>query len=376
MKRLLPLFLLLFVTAACDGEGQNVHNGTNPDSEQPADTTYIGDATDEDIPVEDPGPPFNNQLAWKLLDPGAIEVWNTLTGYTYEDGAYEVYVAGGFGAVAWYDSRDKKWRHANLPETLSINSLWTDGADYIVVAGEDGLLKRRFDFAQNGSLDWYNDDLSTGVDTELEALHGYDRENIWAVGKNGVMIQFGDDSWTVHEPTAAGLPTNPSPDLTAVLAMGPQKALITMEGTLITYDAGAFTKDETTFAGYKLRAIYDSGDAVWIAADKGTVFKSVDGGWEKHQANVYSQFKALWQSPEGVLFAAGTQTDPTVWTYDGNDQDNWDYVPVESPKFIKDSFPQLRIDPASRITGIWGTSDENAYVCTKEKQVVHYAIHP
>jgi hypothetical protein len=376
MKRLLPLLLLLFIAASCDSEGQNVHNGDNSDSQQPADTTYLGDAAGEDVPGEDPGPPFNNQLAWKLLDPGAVEVWNTLTGFTYDDGAYEVYVAGGFGAVAWFDSRDKKWRHANLPETLSVNSLWTDGADYIVVAGEDGLLKRRYDFAQNGSLDWYNDDLSTGVDTELDAVHGYDRENIWAVGQNGVMIQFGDDTWTVHDPVDAGLPTSPAPDLSAVLAMGPQKALITMEGALITYDAGAFTKDETTFAGYKLRAIYDSGNAVWIAADKGTVFKSVDGGWEKHQANVYSQFKALWQAPSGVLFAAGTQTDPTVWTFDGNDKDNWDYVPVESPKFIKDSFPELRIDPASRITGIWGTSDENAFVCTKEKQVVHFAIHP
>ena len=376
MKPLTPLFLLLLLTTSCDGEGQNVHNGDETDTSQPADTVYLGDAEAEDIPVEDPGPPFNNQLAWKVVDPGALEVWNTLTGMKYEDGAYEIYVAGGFGALTWFDSRDRKWRHANVPETLSINSLWVDGPEYIVVAGEDGLLKRRFDFAENGTLDWYNDDLSTGVDTELDAVHGYDRENLWAVGAGGVMLQFANDTWTLHSPADAGLPNSPPPDLTAVLALGPQKALITAAGMLITYDAGAFTKDETTFAGYKLRAIYDSGDAVWIAADKGTIFKSVDGGWEKHQANVYSQFKALWQSPTGVLFAAGTQTDPTVWTYDGNAQDHWDYVPVESPKFIKDSFPQLRVDPASRITGIWGTSDENAYVCTKEKQVVHYAIHP
>jgi len=376
MKRLLPLFLLLFIAASCDGEGQNVHNGVDSDTRQPTDTSYIGDAEDEDIPVEDPGPPFYNQLAWKVIDPGAIEVWNTLTGMTYEDGAYEVYVAGGFGAVAWYDSRDKKWRHANLPQTLSINSLWSDGLDYIVVAGESGLLKRRFDFAENGTLDWYNDDLSTGVDSELDAVHGYDRDNLWAVGQNGVMLQFSDDTWTTHSPTDAGLPNSPAPDLTAVLALGPQKALITTEGILITYDAGTFTKDEDTFAGYKLRAIYDAGTAVWIAADDGVLFKSDGGGWEKHQANVYSKFKALWQSPSGVLFATGTQTTPTVWTYDGNASDDWNHVPVESPKFIKDSFPDLRVNPASRITGIWGTSDENAYVCTKEKQIVHYAIHP
>lgn len=376
MKRLLPLCLLLFLATSCDGEGRNVHNGDDPDSGEPADTIYLGDAAGEDIPEEDPGPPFNNQLAWKVVDPGALEVWNTLTGMSYDDGAYEVYVAGGFGVIAWFDSRDKKWRHADLPETRSVNSLWTDGPDYILVAGEDGLLKRRFDFARNGELDWYNDDLSTGVTTELEAVHGYDRQNLWAVGSDGVILQFGDDTWTTHSPAAAGFPTSPAPDFTAVLAMGPLKALIATVGTLITYDAGTFTRDDVTFAGYKLRAIYDSGTAIWIAADKGTVFKSVDGGWEKHQANVYSQFKALWQSPSGVLFAAGTQTDPTVWTYDGNDKDNWDYVPVGSPKFIKDRFPELRIDPASRITGIWGTSDENAYVCTKEKQVVHYAIHP
>ncbi len=379
MKHLLPLLLPLLVLAACDGgEGTNIHNRNNDlgPVQQTGDVAHSGDIRAEDIPEEDPGPPFNNQLAWKVVDPGELVVWNTLMGRTYDDGAYEVYAAGGFGTVAWFDSRTKKWNHPNLAQSLSINALWTDGPDYIVVAGEDGLLKRHFDFARNGTLNWYNDDLSVGIDTELDAVHGYDRENIWAVGQGGAIVQLTGDSWVTHDIGAAGFATSPPPDFTAVLALGPQKSLVAAEGILATFDAGTWTIDAETFKGYKLRAIYDAGDTVWLAADKGTVFKSVAGSWEKHQANVYSQFKALWESPSGVLFASGTQTDPTVWTYDGNASDNWDYVPVESPKFIKDSFPDLRVDPASRITGIWGSSDENVYVCTKEKQIVHYAIHP
>ena len=76
-----------------------------------------------------------------------------------------------------------------------------------------------------------------------------------------------------------------------------------------------------------------------------------------------------------MLYAAGTAPSPTVWTYDGNPDDDWDYLAVESPQFIKDAHPELRIAPASRLTGLWGTSEQNIYACTKEKQVVHYAVH-
>jgi hypothetical protein len=377
MKKWSFLFLALLLATACTAEGENVHNGvTDDDSTAAEDVPGTDGESPEDVVEVDPGPAFKNILAWKVVNTGEKEVWNTLTGRVTEAG-YEVYVGGGFGTVMWFESAKSKWHHVNLAETLSINGLWTDGPDYIAVCGEDGLLKRYYDFSRSGNPDWYNDDLSTGVDSELDSIHGYDRENLWAVGKSGAAVKFDGENWTSFTPAEMGLPNDPAPDLAAVLVLGPEKALIGTEGKLISYDAGAFTANDTDFAGYKLRALLETKDAVWVAADKGTVFRSDgNGGWEKHQANVYSQFKTLWLSPDQVLYAGGTQTDPTVWLYDGNPDDNWDYLAVESPKFIKDSYPEYRVDPQSRITGIWGTDSQNIFVCTKEKQVVHYAIHP
>jgi hypothetical protein len=379
MKQLFTSALALFFLSAmaCDTEGTNISgNGSDSDiASNGKDVVRGGDASTEEIATEDPGPPFNDTLAWKVLDPGEIEMWNTMTGILNDDGSYSVFVGGGFGAVMWYTSAAKKWHHINLAQSVEVKSIWAASEDYIVIAGEDGLLKRYFDFSGSGSLEWYNDDLSTGLSTSLESIHGHDKDNIWAVGEAGGVLQF-NGSWKKWTPAEVGVPDSPAPDFNAVLALGPEKALIAGDGILVEYSAGTFTVNDTEFADYKIRALHLAPDAIWLGADKGTLFKQLpDGTFEKHQANVYSQFKALWTSPEGVLYAAGTQTDPTVWLYDGNSEDSWDYLAVESPKFIKDAHPDLRIDPASRVTGLWGTGEQNIYACTKEKQVVHYAVH-
>jgi len=75
------------------------------------------------------------------------------------------------------------------------------------------------------------------------------------------------------------------------------------------------------------------------------------------------------------VYAAGNPPPSTLWTFDGNKNDEWSAVPVESPKFIKDVYP-TRINAQGRVSGIWGTDAENVFVVTKEKQVLHFAVHP
>ena len=379
MKRFITMALVLFFLSAmaCDTEGTNISgNGDDPDVGSHTGPDVVGsDAVPEETAVEDPGPPFNDTLAWKVLDTGEKEMWNTMTGILNDDESYSVFVAGGFGTVMWYTSTSKKWHHINLAQTVEVKSIWAASEDYIVIAGENGLLKRYFDFSGSDTLEWYNDDLSTGLPTSLESVHGYDKDNIWAVGEGGGVLQF-NGAWKKWTPAEIGVPDSPAPDFNAVLVLGPEKALIAGDGLLVEYNAGTFTVNQTDFADYKLRVLHLAADAIWLGADKGTLFKQLpDGTFEKHQADVYSQFKALWSSPNGVLYAGGTQPTPTVWTYDGNAEDKWVFLAVESPKFIKDAHPELRIDPASRLTGLWGTGEQNIYACTKEKQVVHYAVH-
>lgn len=377
MRWLLVVSFLLLAFPACIQEGQNVWV---EEDQRGGGQDRVGDP--DGLPTEvgeepDPGPPFGNTLAWKVLDPGVSVLWNTLIGVTNKDGTYHLFAGGGFGTIMRFDSAKKRWHSLSVTQTVEVNGLWADGLDYLVAVGEEGLLKRYFDFSSSGIPEWYNDDLATGLEVEFEAVSGYDRNNLWAVGAEGTIIRFDGESWTQIPAADAGLTGAPPPTLFAVLALGPEKALIAGDGLLLSYNAGEFTLNQEEFKGYKVRAILDAGDAVWLGADKGTVFKSDgQGGWEKHNPNVYSQFKALWRSPEGLLFAAGTQTTPTVWHYDGNAQDNWQYIAVESPKFIEDQYPELIVEPQSRLSGLWGTGAQNLYACTREKQILHYAVHP
>jgi hypothetical protein len=377
-RYLIVLLVFGFAFGACESEGINVTGSDSKDTggNQP-DAVTTEDSAVEDAEPEVSGPPFENTLAWKVLNPGDSVVWNTITGKVNDDGSYVVFVAGGFGSIAWLDSASGKWSHLNMATTESINSIWVDGPDYVAVCGEKGLLKRYYDFSETENPDWYNDDIEAGLDTELEHIDGYDRKNLWAVGQDGAAAKYDGENWTVFTPQETGLATSPPPDLNGVLALGPEKALIVADGLFITYNAGAFEVNEADFEDYKLSTLVEADDGIWLAGDKGTVFRSKsEGGWDSFQANVYSQFRSLWVSPSGTVWTAGTQTDGTLWYYDGNPEDDWKFEAVDSPKFIKDQYPDRTVKAQTRIAGIWGTDDQNIYVCTLEKQVVHFAVHP
>ena len=387
MKRLGPAFAILVLAlaatwiAACETEGQNMPNtplDTANNTGKDAVTDDKGIVVPPDI---DTGPSFNGTLGWKVLNPGVKLTWNTLAGVETDDGNYRIY-AGGFGLVATYDGG--YWETMDVGESLVVYSVWALSENYLAVCGEEGLLKRYYDWKGNGEADWYDDDAEVANKKDLKAVHGYDENNLWAVGANGTVLQYADGEWkkwTAEEIGLAGEGTPPKyPDFNAVLVLGPLKAMLVGDGLLVTYEAGVFTINDTDFTGYELSIIYPAEGKVWIGADKGTIFEQADGGWEQHHPNVYSQFAALWMSPSGTMHATGPDLTTVVWQYDGNPDDNWGNLPVESPKFIRDQRAKEgladRIPTQSRISGLWGLADDNIFICTKEKQIIHYAVHP
>jgi len=379
MKRVWIVFLLvagwlMLGGALCEpAEGVNVHNGVDYYVGDKRGTDGAGeDALEEDIP--EPGPPFDDTLGWKALDPGQSQMWNDISGVAVEGKASRVFVVGGFGAVVSYEPAKRKWRSLNISDTRDVRGVWAAAPNYVTVCGEGGLLKRHFDYSGSGVEEWYNDDLSVGLSLDLEAVDGLAKDVMWAVGRGGTVLQFDGTSWKRWKHADIGF-SEPIPSLYDVEVVTPDKVLMVGDGVLVKYEGGAFTIDATTFAGYDTRGIHEAAGKVWVGADKGTVFLDRgEGVWEKHQPNVFSVFEALWTAPSGKVFAAGSHPPPIVWVYDGNETDTWEYLPVESPKFIKDQFPD-RIVTNSRISGIWGTGEQNIFVCTKEKQIIHYAVH-
>jgi len=373
MTRTAGFFLIAtLLLLGCPEESYNVANGNGDD-----DTREEGDVrgTEDgagDLQAVDNGPPFNNTLGWKVLNTGQSETWNTIWGVNLEGGDYQVFVGGALGTVMYYASADDRWHQINLATSLNVNSVWATDATYIVIAGEGGLLKRYFKFADKP--DWYHDDMTTGVFQDLNSVSGCSKDAIWAVGAHGTILRFDGNEWTKVDAAQVGLGNDP-PDLFAVKVLTPEHVIFGGKGKLVHYENGEWFVDHSNFALNEVRGIYAEGDQLWIAAGKGTLYRRKEGHfYEKHQPNVYSLFDSIWISQSGLVYAGASSPPPIVWTYDGNDKDNWEDLAVEPPGFIKEKNPG-RIIPNTRVSGIWGTGDENIFVCTKEKQVIRYAVH-
>ena len=345
------------------------------------DVPSVAEVTEDQSVTLDSGPKFGNVLGWKVVNVGEKEVWNDIYGIDLGGGKYQLFLAGGLGSVLWFDSAKNKWTSVNIGANVDVKSIYAVSPEYMAICGEGGLVKRYFDWKTVGQPEWYDDNLEMGISADLEAIHGTGTDDIWAVGLEASVVHFADGAWQHIQAGNLGLTGTPPPDLHAVLSVSPNKTYIGGDGVFIVYEDGLFSiNPKTSFEGYEIRNIQKLGDKLWIAAgkagDEGNVFEmKEDGSFALHEPNTYSPFKALWISPtSGKVFAAGAHPPPTLWVFDGNDKDSWDYLPVESPTLLKQRYPE-RILPNSRVSDMWGIDDQNLYVTTKEKQVIHYALH-
>jgi len=372
MTRLAPLLLIAaLLVAGCPEDSYNMTE--NPvDSNSEEDGVQGGGDAVEDATVEDTGPPFNKTLGWKVLNTGANETWNTIYGVELPGGDYQVFVGGALGTVMYYASADKKWHHIDTASSLNVASIWAEDASYVVIAGEGGLLKRYYKYGDKP--DWYNDDLTTGIFKDLNAVHGLKKDALWAVGAKGTILRFNGTEWSKMDPSVLPLP-NDLPDLYSVHVIGPDDVLLGGKGVVAWLHQGTWSVDIYTFKDNEVKGIFSRDGKVWMAAGKGMLYQiDMGSAYNPHQPNVYSLFDSIWISPSGKVYAGASSPPPIVWVFDGNKQDAWEDLAVESPKFIKDKYP-TRIVTNTRVSGIWGTGDENIFACTKEKQVLQYAVH-
>jgi len=228
--------------------GQKYNPNTPSDTGNEDYDGYGEDFSIDGLEDQDTGPSFKDTLGWKALDVGESAVWTSIHGTKLTSTRYQVFLAGFMGTLVWYDSKTKAWTVVDTGETLELASVWASSDKYIAVCGEDGLLKRRYDFSATGNPQWYNDDLTTGISTYLESIHGSDDDNLWSVGEEGVILQLEDGSWTNHAPSTVGIAWNPAPDLHSVYVVSPTEATIVGDGVLILYKDGEFTVLNEPFA--------------------------------------------------------------------------------------------------------------------------------
>jgi hypothetical protein len=380
---------LCVVVSACTTEGENLtenHNGDGGGREEDLRAPLDGAGEDgAGGPIEKVEPYFKGVKGWRVLSCPASDAWQDMDGVTLSGDAYRFYVAG-FGRFVQFNGT--QWDEHDIGQGALISSIWVESAGFMVIAGDLGLLQQITLKENSGKPDVTID--STGlVDQDLTAVHGFDKEHVWAVGKEGAIVELVGGVWTPHKPEELGFTKDNAPDFSAVVVISPDEALIAGDSLVVHYKGGTATVDSTTFAksgtlpaAYELGGLEVAGSTVWLAASMGRIFKwNPTGAWEPHQANPYSHFEEFWLSPSGKLYAVGSDPDPVVWAYTEGAADlSWENSPVETPDVVsekrieKDLSPD-RVPPTSRISGIWGTGDDNYFVCTREKQIIHYAVH-
>lgn len=370
---LFPLLLSVLLLSQCFDNESGIT--WSPDLQDLIAADSPGSDVEDLTPNETIGPVFGGEYGFKRLLNEETVSWNAIHGATVGDRTF-VGVAGTLGTVWVLDETMQRWEHLPLDTGAELKGIYVADGDNVAICGQDGLLRRHMVRTEGAEPIWFLDDASTGVTSLLNDIHGVDIRHMWAVGDAAVALSLSGDSWTLHSKTELGLSADSTASLLTVFMVSENEVYIGGEGVLIHGLDGVYTANTTDFEGYTLYDIFVANGEVWVGANNASIFHILeDGTVKRHQPNMYSQFRALWVGPSGLVLAAGYMPPPIMWRYDGNEQDLWTSESVESPMRIEDLYPD-RIDPTARIQGLWGRTYEDYFLCTHTGQVIQYALHP
>lgn len=363
---------------SCESEGRNVAPLVGDDS-------VVGDSQGDpdgmdDLGEPDMGPPFGGILGWKVLNLRKPNTsWTDLSGADLGNGDYQVFAVGQLGEVVIYDSRSDSWEDASLTSKVPLTGVWGVSDEFLVVVGDKGLLRRYSDDANAGQSSWKADDFGLGLTADMKAVHGISRNLVWAVGAKGTLMIWNGTSWNPFTGTFNPQPATP-PTFNGVYVIADGDVLVTADGALYRLIGGVMAQYTLPkLAGASMSAILvDGNNRAWVGADMGKTFH-IDLTTQANDTNSptsYSNVRSFCLLSTGQLFAGGDNLPLMLWELPSvsNPSTPWTPHPIESPDFIQEQFP-TRITDQARIVGVWGTSPENIYVATREKKILHYAVH-
>ncbi len=373
-------FWLCLGLLGCGAQGQNIAPYT---SDQIAGKDTAGtDDTMEDLGEPDMGPPFGGVLGWKVVNVRKPNTsWTDLNGATLANGGYQVFAVGQLGEVVIYDSRSDQWEDASLSANMTLTGVWGVSKDFMVVVGNNGLLRRYSDDSNSGQSSWKADDYGLGLTADMRGVHGVSKNAVWAVGEKGAIAIWNGSAWTQYSGSVRPAPTV-APTFNGVFMITENDVLVSAEGALYRYNPALNLLDMfalPNLANASMWAIaVDANGRAWIGAEMGkTFFIDLNGGANSaNSPTSYSNVRSLCLMGSGQLFAGGDNLPLLLWELPNVSSPTSAWVPhtIDSPDFIEEDYPG-RITDQARIVGIWGTDQDNMYVATREKKILHYAVH-
>lgn len=191
------------------------------------------------------------------------------------------------------------------PQGHGLLGVWASARDDIWAVGVDGLI---IHYDGNG---WSR--ANVGVETDLNAIFGIARDDIWAVGELGVVLHYDGARWT-------SMPTEPETD-------------------------AAVAAPRNLYAVWGKRA-----DEVWIAGDRGRLYR-----YDGRVFNIVSglpegNLRALWGATADDVWAAGATG--TLLHYDG--------ISWTNATSINPTTTHLRAIHGLAVDDVWIVGDNNA----------------
>ena len=176
----------------------------------------------------------------------------------------DVYAGGFFGQTydgAAYHYDGQGWSLASTSIPTLVNEIWASGPDDVFLAGGGwghGNFISHFD-----GTDWSLMPTNTTV-ADLFSISGYDHDNVYAVGRDGVVIRFDGTAWSpMTTPTSAVL--------LGVHVVAPDDVYaVGNNGTIIHYDGDAWTL-MASGVSEDLYGVWGNGSDVFAAGGENTI---------------------------------------------------------------------------------------------------------
>lgn len=144
----------------------------------------------------------------------------------------------------------------------------------------------------------------SGTLGQLEAVHISDAQEIWAAGKDGVLIrsQDGGDSWSPAN-------VNATDDLNDILRLDANTLLIVGDGGVVlrSITNGALWTTIPTPVSSELVAVHRSGSNVMAVGEQGTILRSVNDGqtWSALNSGSATDLQAVHSNDAQSWWAVG-----------------------------------------------------------------------
>jgi hypothetical protein len=218
-------------------------------------------------------PRFCNALGWC----GARHAFHAVWGASASD----VWVVGRsqaeFGENAFLHWDGQRWLNTpngTVGPWATVLGVWGSGPDDVWFVGNDGDDQALVLHWVGGSWSFPS---TIAEISELRAVVGLSRDNVWAVGAAGGMARWSSDTWSPVQSSV-------TVDLNAVWNDGSTLWAVGVAGTVLSWDgreASASPSSEIV-SDVDLNAVWGTGSGdIWIAGDAATLLHRDGDGWSQ-----------------------------------------------------------------------------------------------